>query len=872
MVAVLAFTPGCSTKKNTFTRRVYHNLTSHYNVYWNGMDNLRQGIKEYQASLKDNYATVIPVFNYGDKAGTAKINQYAEVSIKKGQKTITKHSMVFNKKEKIKWIDDSYFLMGKGYFYKQDYGMARRTFEFVIKTFNENEIKYEAMLWLAKSNIQAMDFNRAQPMLDMLLGKIRSGEAPSRLEGEVQLNYAQFSILQKNYDAAVPYITRALELDIDRDIRTRCYFILGQIAQLNGSYDVATQYYKEVIKRTPAYEMSFNAQINMAQCYDATSGDRKYIIKKLTRMAKDDKNKDVLDQIYYALAQVELRDADTAAVIDYLGKSVSTSRTNNYQKAISSLQLADIYFKQKNYPDAQAYYDSTMQFLPKDYPGYKEILFKTSTLTDLVTNLQVIQLEDSLLMLASMPEAQRNGIIDKIIYELIAEEAKRKMEEMEQRMNQMYLSEGRENLIGSVAQEGKWYFYNPTALSNGFTSFIRKYGRRKLEDNWFLSDKTVMAFQTTTGEDTLVSEGDTTKSKSGGDKASDPKQREYYLKNLPDTPEKVAASHDKIIQAYYNLGFIYFDGLKDYPKSIEAFETLLDRYPENKYKAQSIYELYIVYQLLNNQSKSDFYRDMLLTGYAETDYAKLIINPDYYKEINARTTEAQDLYDDTYRAFQNQQYYMVLNNAETALAKFSADTALIPRFAYLRAMALGKIEIIDSLVVALQKIVKDYPKSSVRPLALNALNYLNEQHKGQVGQIITDTLILEDPGQKLYTSTPNSIHFYLLIVDGSKIDVNALRIKISDFNARAYASFDLQVNSILLENDLEMINISNFTDGAQALDYLKSIRSSRYVFTKLENVGAYSDFIISVENYPVFYRSKNVALYQRFFERNYLLN
>ena len=186
MVAVLAFTAGCSTKKNTFTRRVYHNLTSHYNVYWNGMDNLRQGIKEYEASLKDNYAMVIPVFNYGDKAGTAKINQYAEVSIKKGQKTITKHSMVFSKKEKIKWIDDSYFLMGKAYFYKQDYGMARRTFEFVIKTYNENEIKYEAMLWLAKSNIQAMDFNRAQPMLDMLLGKIRSGEAPSRLEGEVQ--------------------------------------------------------------------------------------------------------------------------------------------------------------------------------------------------------------------------------------------------------------------------------------------------------------------------------------------------------------------------------------------------------------------------------------------------------------------------------------------------------------------------------------------------------------------------------------------------------------------------------------------------------------------------------------------------------------
>ena len=44
----------------------------------------------------------------------------------------------------------------------------------------------------------------------------------------------------------------------------------------------------------------------------------------------------------------ELRDSDTAAVIDYLANPFQPA-TNNYQKAISSLQLADILFKQKNY-------------------------------------------------------------------------------------------------------------------------------------------------------------------------------------------------------------------------------------------------------------------------------------------------------------------------------------------------------------------------------------------------------------------------------------------------------------------------------------------------------------------------------------------
>ena len=350
------------------------------------MDNLRSGVKEFESTVKDNYALVLPVYNYGDKASSGKMAQYADIAIKKSSKTIQKHSMVFNRKENVKWIDDAYLLMGQGYFYKQDYGMARRTFEFVIKNYNENDIKYDGMLWMARANNQARDFTKAEPMLDMLQAKIKKGEAPAQLETDVNLEYAQFYILQKNYEASVPYIQRALELNPDSRMRTRCTFILGQIAQSGGDLANASAYYKTVLKRNPSFDMSFNAQINLAQCYDAKTGDREYIIKKLNRMLKDDKNKENLDQVYYALAQISLKDGDTASVIAYLAKSVSNSKTNQYQKAISSLQLADIYFEDKNYPMAQAYYDSTMQFLPKDFPNYKEISDKTETLTNLVQN------------------------------------------------------------------------------------------------------------------------------------------------------------------------------------------------------------------------------------------------------------------------------------------------------------------------------------------------------------------------------------------------------------------------------------------------------------------------------------------------------
>ncbi|MDD4602297.1 MAG: tetratricopeptide repeat protein [Bacteroidales bacterium] len=869
----ITFFTSCSTKKNTFTRRAYHNLTSHYNVYWNGMDNIRQGIKEYQASIKDNFSVILPIYNYGDRNGANKISQYTDISIKKASKAINKHSMIFNRKEYVRWIDDAYLLIGKCYFYKQDYPMARRYFEFVIKTYNENEIKYEAMLWLAQANTQLGDFNRAEPMLDMLLSKVTKGEAPSKYETDINLTYAQFYILQKNYTAAIPYITRALELKPSHTMRIRCSFILGQIYQKNGDLEEASRQYAYTVKNATTYDLEFNAKINMAQCYDSKNRNREFIVKKLTKMIKDEKNKDFLDQVYYALAHIALKDADTASAIPLLKKSVTSSTTNNYQKAISSMELADICFSEKDYTLAQAYYDSTMQFLPKDYPNYKELAKKTMTLTDLVTNLQVISKQDSLQKLAGMSEEQRNKVLDQIIGVLIAQELKKKQEEQSRQENQNFFGQNKskdQEVTGS--KEGRWYFYNPTIMSNGFSTFMRKWGRRKIEDNWFLTDKTVVSFANnpeTTDSIPLLSGDTSSQATKTIQKSNNPKERAFYLPDIPLTPEKIQASNEKIIQAYYQAGFIYSDGLNDYSNAIMTFETLLERFPENKFKIPSDYELYLLYKQLENQPKGEFYKNLILSNYPESDYAKLLVNPNYYKEINARQSEASHLYNDTYQAFTKQQYYMVINNADLARTKFHTDSILMPKFDFLRALAIGKIEVVDSLVVAMSKITKQYPKSDVKPLAADVLAFLSTQKDSKGQPIAVDSTTVKDITDKIYKYDPNAVNFYVIIVNGDLVDVDALKIKITDYNTKYYDLDNLMVNSLLLDNVNQMVTVNNFEGSEKAVEYYLGIKNSKYIFTKLENAGAYYNFVISLENYPIFYRNKDISQYIRFFEKNY---
>ena len=214
-------------------------------------------------------------------------------------------------------------------------------------------------------------------------------------------------------------------------------------------------------------------------------------------------------------------------------------------------------------------------------------------------------------------------------------------------------------------------------------------------------------------------------------KSKNPKDRAYYLPEIPFTPAQMKVSNDTMIHAYYNLGFIYVDGLNDYEHAINAFQTLNNRFPGNKFSVASYYELYTIYKILDNQPKSDTFKNVILTRYPETDFAKLLINPNYYKEVQSKRNEVNNLYEDTYKAFTNQQYYMVINNTDIALAKYPGDTALIPRFEYMKALAIGKIEVVDSLVTGMQRIVTKYPKSPVRPLAQKVLDYLKNQRNSK---------------------------------------------------------------------------------------------------------------------------------------------
>lgn len=868
-VIIIVTANSCSTKKNSFTRRVYHNLTGHYNMFWNGRESYREGVAQLDKTVKDNYNDILRVYNYGSETEAQGLNPYMDKAIEKASVNIERHSMYFNRREYVRWIDDSYMLIGLSYFYKQDYNKARRTFEFVSNEYKDDGLRYDALLWLANSYSQLKKYKRTQSVLDNLISEMdKDSKAPLRVQKSIPLVKADMFILQKKYSQAKEPLLDALYFNQKKITDARIRFILGQIYQGEGELYKASDYYKEVIKKNPPYEMAFNAAINLAKSYDTRFGiDSKSIVRNLEKMLREDKNKDFLDQIYFALADIASKDGLDTLTIHYLKLSVATSKVNNYQKVASALKLGNILFERAEYKTAQAYYDTAVQVLPKDYPDYKIIKTRTEYLTELVQNLIVIETEDSLQNLAAMSEEERLAIIDKIIEDLKEqEELQKELDEQMAAMAAANLQTGLNQPSGQ-ASSGSWYFYNPATISFGLSEFKKKWGGRKLEDNWRLSNK--QAIFEAKDEEEAIALSDSLSTDSTMVFSDDPHAREYYLQNLPFTDTLLAVSDGKIEEALFNLGFIYKDKLEDEPKSVESFETLLSRFPENENRLKVYYELYRLYTRLDSTAKAEEYSNLIIQLFPESDYAKLILHPEYYKELEAQKNLAIHLYNDTYNDYQSGQYFTSYSNSNRALREFEGPPEILARFEYLRALSLGKIEVVDSLQSALENLVIKYPESDVTPLAQNILDYLKNPVDSLSATFSKEKE--ETVDFSIYEFNPESKQLFALLVNDANININALKVRISDFNMKYYSIENISVTNILLNSSTHFIMVGNFSTIDEAMKYYNAIMSNEYVFASI-NKDRFSGFILAQENYPIFYKDKDVNKYLAFFRQNYLKN
>jgi tetratricopeptide (TPR) repeat protein len=863
----------CSTKKNKWNRRVYHNLTAHYNAYFNGVEALKEAKENIAEAHVDDYTQVLDVFQLGTKDAAMASAANLDRAVMKASLVIHKHSMFFRKKEQVKWVYYSYLLMAQARFYKQEYGTSKQILRYIVTKYPKEKVKQDALLWIALIESTTGNYENAISQLDAIRSKISSGQVSKESYRMLPKVYADAYIRQKNYDAAIPYLIKAVDRANKKTEKARLLFILGQLQQQRGNSDAAIAYYLKVLKKNPSYEMDFNARMNMAKSYKG--GDSKLLVKKLNKMLKDIKNKEYQDQIYYVLAEIALKDKDKPTAINYLKMSVKTSVNNNKQKAFSALKLAEIYFQDEKYKNAQSYYDSTMMFLPKDYPDYTKLNDRKKILTELVNNLIIIQTEDSLQKLANMSASKRNKLIDGYIQAEIEAEKKKAAEEQERMAQLQFALENKqeETQLKSVTDKSapKWYFYNPSSVSSGFTEFMAKWGQRKLTDNWRLSDKEIVSFDDSDDENTSdTSQVSGKDAGNTGKKSSNRKTREYYLQNIPLTQEMMDSSNARVENAIFAAAIIYKEKLLNNPKAQEMFDESLRRFPKGKYTDQVYYNMYRIYMVEGNKGDANYYRKKLINEYPDSDYAKILQDPDYFKKLQEQANMVTVKYKSTYQLYINKQYKQVQKNCADAKVQFPNNKKELSKFEMLNALCVGVKRDTAAFIAALQVVVDDYPNSEVKPKAeemialLKTASKTNIKKEGKQG----NTEESKPDKKSIFTYNPDETHMFLVLADKRNVKISELKNRLSNHNTKYFGTEHLTVSAIPINANILLIGVSNFKNKDKAMEYFNTAKRNSLLYVMLKKNGG-NFFIISEGNYARLYKSKDLDGYRAFYDEKY---
>ena len=878
LVAVLT---ACSTSKNTFPNRAYHNVTCRYNVYWNGNQAMKDAEREYAKLSKDNYTATLPIYNYPDKTELGPCLSHLDRTIQKSSKAIHKHSMMFKGKEYVKTIDDAYFLMAKSYFYKQDYVQAQRVLNYIVHTYPKSNILDEAQVLLARTQMRQGYYSSA----DELLETIRyMNESKNNKKFNVLFNAAkaEYHLTAPDGDVqeAIDYIGNALSNKPQREFRTRLQLILGQLYENLGQQAEAQKNFKAVIQKSNNYEMTFCAQMHLAANYDGTESNRNAITKQLNKMLNDKKNENYHDQIYYAFSEIARIDEDEDLRMEYLAKSVASSTENDYQKTFSSLTLADLYFDDNQYREAQHYYDTAMMAIPKNYPNYEQLQKKASVLKDLVDKLDEIDLQDSLLRIANLPEGQRNAWVRKMIADYTEAERKAAEEEAE-RMLAMQNAASYTN-INTTSSNGKWYFYNQSLVTAGKQDFYRRFGNRKLEDNWFISNKSQISFDDMALMNDPSLARDTVDYDEDGNpipkRETDPKKEAYYLQDLPLTQGAKDTANAIIAKDLYETGFMYQDLLSDTKRACASFEQLLQRYPKSEFALPSVFMLYTLYTKIGDPRAQD-YKNLILTKYPDTDYAKLIQDPEYASKLAAKSKTVENQYAQVYDDFIHKRWAKVVSAADAAIPNCTEPT-LQSQYTYLRAVAAGQVYNDDSLIVGLTQVVTQFPQEPVAELARIYLsNFSKEEIQKSLGievnspenETLQQLVQPEEPEKgSVFTYTPDDNHYTVLLVKTAELPLQTVKQSISNFNKTYFSLKKLVISSFFIDNQYQMVTISKFSDGADAMDYYNILVKDDAFKTDIDR-QVIEVYVMSANNYTTFYNKRDErSKYPAFFNSHYI--
>jgi tetratricopeptide (TPR) repeat protein len=894
LLVFVFFVNSCSTKRNTFISRQYHNFTTHYNVYFNGKESLIAGEKKIVNNHKEEYSRLLPLFLSDDEVARKSAYSNMERAVIKAQKAIKLHSITrkpkrrnnesskkyneFRKKKEFnKYIDDCYLLIGKGNFYNKKYLKADKAFTFIARNFEGEPIVLEAKIWHIRSLTEQGKYSNAQLLINSLEKEKKMSSSLNELYFKSRADY---KIKSGDISGAIDEVERLINISSSRKEKIRYRFILAQLYMKNNMAEMAMNLFRQISNMRISYDMAFNASINMALSYNGTDGGG--IRRNLMKMLRDEKNRDYKDQIYYALGNLEFKDGNIEEGVKYLRNSTKYSVNNDIQKSISFRYLGDYYFERKDYANAYTCYDSCVYFNSSVITEEKELLRKKNNLSDLIENLNVVSRQDSLQRLALMTPKQRDKVIQKIIDDINKKEQYILQGQMDAQMDRNFYLQNRSDNVGRNIgnnTQGDWYFYNPVSISMGSSEFIRKWGRRKNEDNWRRKNKAIVDISNFDNEEWNGQMSESNKTN------VDLKSKAFYLKNIPFTEEARKVSDSLIIDALFVAADIYKERFNDYDRSLNTYDDLIRRFPENKFLLYSYYNSYEISNIIGDYTRASSYKERLINKFPNSEYAKMLKNPQYMSQHIRGIEAVETMYEKAYKAYSNYSYFEAINIIDESLKRYAKNN-IVDRLLMLRALCIGRVSSKAEFTNALKRVLKSNPGDDIELLAKSLISTVKKgavpvkysQDEVSNARFLRNTRnwdfkessIVKNEGLKqIYKKEETGEFYFALSVPRTAKNIQRLRFQINFITEELIEQGFVQVRKENIGVSSSLFVVRGLKDKDEAMNLFRAIAESKKISNIIGKLD-YRMFIITAGNYKILQHNQDVDVYVDFFIKKYL--
>lgn len=895
---------GCSTQKNTSASRWWHSFNARYNTYYNGSLAYIDASLEKENGNKDNFTEMLPLYTVGNKASRELGKGNFDRAIEKCQKAIKLHSIKkrpeWNKSRKknakdIEWLNrreynpflwKAWLLMGRSQFMKGSFDEAASTFAYMSRLYATQPAIYgKARAWLARCYVEQDWLYDAEDVIT----KIKRDSLNWRAQKDWDYTYADYYIRTGRYQEAIPYLRKVIKHEGRRKQRAREWYLMGQLQTAVGNRQAAYKAYRSVIRQQPPYELEFNARIAMTEVM--ATGKWKQMVGRLKRMARNDNNKEYLDQVYYAIGNIYMNQKDTVQAIAAYEKGNAKSTRNGIEKGVLLLTLGDIYWAKEDFSNARRCYGEAIGLLDKDRKDYKQLSDRSKILDELVPHTDAVHLQDSLQALAKMSEKDRNAAIDRVIEALKKKEKEERDAQAEAEAQRVQAQNGgsanadqRNNIKNNNQQQKNaiWYFYNPMAVSQGKATFQKLWGKRENVDDWQRVNKTVVAqtqgVEEMTDEmrDSLanVAQMEDSLANVADSAQNDPHKREYYLAQIPFTEEQVEASNLLIMEGLYNAGVIFKDKLDNLVLSEKELRRLADDYPTYEHMDNAYYHLFLLYSRMHQPQTAASYLEKLKSGFPDSEWTTLLSDPHFVENSRYGVHLEDSLYAATYDAFKADKFMEVKNNVQISATRFPLG-ANRDKFIFFDGMAKLNSGDAKGCVDDMKTVVDKYPKSEVSTLAGMIVNGVNAGRKLHGGKFdISDVWerraeVMSDSDSiktRKFTAERNVDFSFIIAYQTDSINENQLLFELAKYNFSNFLVRNFEIAREEVEG-LERMVISGFKSYDEALQYARQLYSNKNILRLTRKARA---IIISDSNKELLGTQYSYNDYDKFYEKHFV--